>query len=183
MNEPPEITAINWNSVKFSYEVLGHTKKELQEKWGITDALFEYVSRNWVRHPIADRKEINFRRTADIKELTVESIESVRNEVELTNLIKQSHLNALSVELEHTLLAKAVAIGHSLSEDADAIASIRNLLGILHKITSHNPIINPIKTETEDATTPQDNTVRIEFVDADSGSVKVKAVSGEEKTV
>jgi hypothetical protein len=182
MQEPVEITAINWDSVKFNYEVLGHSEKAIKEKWGISDSLFEYVSRNWKRHPVSQRKEINFRPTADINELTVESIQSVSNEVELTNLIKQRYINELSVELEHTLLVKALSISHTLPEDSSSINSIRNLVGILHKIIGYNPIVNPIKTD-EGSTVPQDNTVRIEIVDADSSPVQAKAVSDAKEKV
>lgn len=183
MQEPVEITNINWDSVKFNYEVLGHSKEAIQEKWGISDALFEYVSRNWKRHPVSERKELNFRPTADIRELTVEAIQSVTNEVELTNLIKQRYINELSVELEHTLLAKALAISHTLPEEQASISHIRNLVGILHKIIGYNPIVNPIKTDGSEDTLPEDNTVRIEIVDADSNPIQAKAVSNKEEKV
>lgn len=182
MSEPVEITAINWDSVKFNYEVLGHSEQAIKEKWNISDSLFEYVSRNWKRHPVASRKEINFRPTADINELTVEAIQSVTNEVGLTNLIKQRYINELSVELEHTLLAKAVAISHTLAEDAASINSIRNLVGVLHKIIGYNPIVNPVKAD-EEAVVEQDQTVRIEIVDADKGATKTATVLGEKEAV
>ena len=138
-----QLSDINWNIVKFQYEMLGYTLIELMAEYDVSESVMKYQSRNWVQLPVSQREELNFIRTGDIDELTEDVVRQVRNETNLISLAKQKELFPLYVKLEHILLAKSVAIAQGLPEDSSSISAIGNLLGTLHKLIEKNPIINP----------------------------------------
>ncbi len=163
----PQLSDINWDLLKFKYEILGVGLPEIQAEYEISDSLMQYNSRNWHVVPASQRKSIKFTSIEDITSLTSDIAEQVRNEAEIISLVKQKFLFPKYVELEHILLTKAIAIANNMPEETTSAGTISLLQGVLYEMLRHNPIIN---MDTEESTVVAAQKVEVTVVNAKNTS-------------
>jgi hypothetical protein len=178
-----KLSEINWDMVKFEFEVLGATLEDLEEKYEVAPALMKYNARNWAPCPATKQKELAFTKLEDIETLTDEIASQVKQESEIVSLVKQKFLLPKYVHLEQILLEKTITLATSLeATDRASANAIKTLASVLRDLLAHNPILAPQETELTKSDEPME--WKVTYVDARaSDTEKAETVPGEEKTV
>jgi len=164
-----KLSEIDWNLLKFEFEVLGKSLEELADSYEINASIMAYQAKDWKQSPASIRESLQFTKLDSITELSEEIASQVKNEAEIISLIKQKFLLPKYVQLENILLEKSIALASSLESTTTGSASaIRTLTSTLMDLLKNNPILAP--KEEED--TPHEGTRdwTVTFVDAPTTS-------------
>ena len=178
-----KLTEINWDLLKFEYEINGSSLEELQEYYNISSAVMAYQAKDWKAIPAAKQSALKFPDLEDLTSLTDQVVSQVRQESETRNTIKQKFLLPKYIQLEHILVTKCIKIASSLEEDRASSSAVKTIAEVLKSLLSLNPILAPgeqIDTQSGDGAKEW----KITFVDAKSTSPsEAEAVPGEAETV
>ena len=167
---------INWDLLKFQYEVLGVPLEEIQSENDISDALLQYNSRDWNQAPLISRKNLQFTNLDSLTELTDEVIGQVQEESQITNTIKQKFLLPKYIELESILLEKSISLAKGLEAERASASALNTLTSVLTSLLKHNPILAPANQD-EESKGNQDREWKITFVGADAESPDTEETS------
>lgn len=155
-------TSIDWDLLKFLYEVHGATEKDLAEENGTTERMVAYVrdSQNWKRSALA----MTTRDWSDLKEIDETTLDEVQKRMSTMSLLKQFALNPKLQAFESSLIAKAIDTTRSLDPTIPSTAdSLLKLGNLLEKLKSSNPAIQTISIKSAE--------------DAGNGAVNVQIVT------
>jgi len=177
-----KLTEIDWNLLKFEYEINGASLEELQDFYGISSAVMTYQARDWTPVPASKQSSLKFTNLEDITSLTDEVVAQVRHESETRNTIKQKFLLPKYIQLEHILISKCIKLAASLEEDRASASAVKTLSEVLKSLLSLNPILAP--GEQIDSVPTDAKEWKITFVDAKpTDSCEVKAIPDEKEAV
>lgn len=111
---------VNWELLRFKYEVLEHSIKDLAVEHQLSESVLKYAAEKWVQVPLEERKS-----EEDIQD----GIKSdVVEQAKIFSLLKQKFLNPKYIELEATLLHKAIEVASKIDPNTQGSAKIIQML-------------------------------------------------------
>lgn len=110
----------NWDLLKFKYEVLEYTLEHLATESGLSIPLLEHAAQEWEQVPLEERKA-NTDLEGDIRSDVVE-------QSRIFSLLKQKFLNPKYIELETTLLHKAIEAAGNIDTSSPGSAKTIQML-------------------------------------------------------
>lgn len=145
-----KLSEVNWDLVKFQFEILGYSLEELQQEYEVSSAVMSYQARNWVQAPASKREQLQFTNLDSIEEMSNEVLAQITDEAIITSLIKQKHFLPKYLELENILLAKAISLAKTLQEERASVSALNTLASVLDSLLKHNPILKAQEVKNED---------------------------------
>lgn len=116
---------INWELIKFKYEVLEISLDRLAEEHGISPSALQYAAKNWEQVPLVERGE-DFDAVEGVQSGLVE-------QSKIFSMLKEKFLGPKYIELETTLLHKAIEIANSIPAEGIGAAKIVKDLAEIYK--------------------------------------------------
>lgn len=156
--------SIDWDLLKFLYEVHGATEEELAEENGTTLRMVEFVrdKQGWKRSKLAKTT----RQWSDLEEADDEVVDDIQQKMAVSSLLKQFSVNPKLQLFEVSIIAKAIDTVRSLDPAIPSTAeSLQKLGSLLEKLKESNPAI-------------RSNQRRQEAESAGAGTIKVQIITG-----
>lgn len=153
---------INWDLLKFEYEVLGTSLEDLQEKYDVSQAMMQYSAKTWVQAPVTKREALQFTKLDSLTELSEDVAAKVAEESAIVSTIKQKYLLPKYIQLENILVTKAISLASSLTNDKVNASTLSTLTNILNNLLTNNPLLT--KTEAPEAEVQRPQKWEIEVV-------------------
>jgi len=180
-----KLSEIDWNLLKFEFEVLGKSLEEIQEAYEINPAVMKYQARDWVQSGLSKHHDIKFTKLESIKDLTDEITAQVKDQSTAQLLLKQYHLLPRYIQLENILLQKSIQLASSLeSSTPGAAATIRSLVNSLTDLLKHNPMLSPDMQDSGIRPEEKDREWKVTFVSPEpKNTSQVSAVSEKEEEI
>jgi len=154
---------INWELVKFKYEMLGYSLEDLAREHSLSTAVLEYSSKDWKQISLEQDASIDMENIESIEDVLTKLNSQVINQTQAFQILKQKFLGSKYIELEMILLHKTISIASSISDtDIKSAATLRTLTEVLMNLIDQNPLLKSIEAPAKE----EDKTWKIEFVDA-----------------
>lgn len=137
---------VNWDIVKFKYEVMHRSLEELAAEYSLSLKVLQFTASSWQRIPLAKDISVQFDDSAlsDVTTLTDALKAKVENKTQVFSVLKQKFLAKKYTELETILLYKAIDIATSISStDPAAARTVRSLTETLKELLDMNPLLKP----------------------------------------
>jgi hypothetical protein len=165
-----KLSEIDWNLLKFEYEVLGKSLEEIQAENEINPSIMAYQAKDWVQAPLSQREKLHFTNLSSVHELTEEITAQIKEQTNQQLLLKQNHLLPRYIKLENILLEKSINIASSLESSTPGAAStLRALAKILLDLLQYNPLLSP-KVDSNETSDDGSREWTVTFVDAPAKS-------------
>jgi len=137
------MSEINWELVKFQYEVLGMSLPDLASQYNLSLSHIELAAEDWVRIPLAERKALVIEDTSSMEKVTEQMLRQVREQARTSSILKQKHLGPKYMALEVMLLSKATEVLQNLDiNDRNSATAVKTLTSVLKDLLEHNTLIN-----------------------------------------
>jgi len=157
-------TDINWELVQFKYEVLGISLKTLAQEYQISEQLIKFNAQSWKQLPLGLDKPLDLKGFKSLDEILLKLGEQTSSHTKAFAILKQKFLGPKYVELETTLLHKAIQMASELeSNDPGAARTLTSLTGVLSELLKNNPLLAP---NGEAAVEGETKEWKVTFVDA-----------------
>jgi hypothetical protein len=132
----------NWELVKFKYEFLGFSLEDLAREHDISTAVLEYSSKNWSQVSLGQDDLVGMEDIKSIDDVLKKLSKQTINQSQAFQILKQKFLGSKYIELETTLLHKAVQIATNLDEkDYRAASTLKSLTETLVNLINQNPLL------------------------------------------
>lgn len=116
---------VNWELMKFKYEVLEASLEDLSAEHGISPSALQYAARDWNQVPLVERGK-DFDASSGIQE-------DVVKQSKVFSLLKEKYLGPKYIELETTLLHKAIEVANNLPSEGPGVAKTIKDLAEIYK--------------------------------------------------
>lgn len=164
-------SSIDWNLLRYMYEVHGSTVEELAEENGTSEQMVKYVSeqQGWKQTQLAksatDWTDVSDHRDEDV-------IEEVQQRMSAVSLLRQIAVNPKLQAFETALLNKAIDATHfvdiTMPNSADALCKLGDLLD---KLKESNPALKALNKKSE-AAVAGNNSIKVQIVTGYTDSQK-----------
>jgi len=133
---------INWELLKFRYEVLGTSLEEISTSTGVSMTILKYTTQDWKMLPLAEEDSLDL---TDIKSLE-DVLEKLGNKTSIQtrafSILKQKFLGPKYVELETVLLYKAIEMANAIdASEVLGARTLKTLSEILNSLLERNPLL------------------------------------------
>lgn len=169
--------SIDWELMRFLYEVHGTTLESIAEDNGISLSMVEYVhdKQEWKQSPAA----LEVRNWSDLPTAEEDLLKAVQDKMTVSSLLKQCALNPRLQTLEAIVLNKAIQSVAMLDfEDipaASIVASLQKLGDLVDKLKASNPAIQMCNRK-QQAQELQDNSIKVQIITGYSGDGSHKLI-------
>lgn len=160
---------INWDLIRFQYEILGSPLEDLAREHEITLPVLRYNADTWEPIPLAQQKALQFPDVSSLEVITKEMTKQVKNHARAASVLKQRYLGPKYIALEALILSKATMAMTSLDvKDPRAANSIRTITSVMKELLEQNSILH-VDSEKEDLGTDSAPTKwEVKFVDSET---------------
>lgn len=133
---------INWELVRFKYEFLGFSLEDLAKEYPVSLTVLKYNSQNWKQISLEQNELVDLENIKSIDDVLAKLSTQTINQTQAFLILKQKFLGPKYIELETTLLYKAISTASHLSdEDPKAASVLESLVEILVKLINQNPLL------------------------------------------
>ena len=142
---------INWELLKFKYEVLGVSIEDLASEHSVSGPVLKFNSQDCNQLSLASQQPLDLKDLTSLEDILLKLGSETASQTKAFGILKQKFLGPKYVELETVLLHKAIEMANALkSEDPRGAATLRSLSTVLHDLLEQNPLLTPgEKTEDE----------------------------------
>jgi len=145
---------INWDLLKFKYEVLGISIKDLAMEHSVSEPVLKYNSQSWKRIPLASGTPLDLEGLTSLEDVLTKLGSETSSQTKAFAILKQKFLGPKYVELETVLLHKAIEMAQSLkSDDPRAAQVLRSLTTVLGDLLIQNPLLVSDALEKDESAT------------------------------
>lgn len=156
-------TDINWELVQFKYEVLGLSLETLAQEYKISEQLIKFNAQSWKQLPLELDKPLDLKGFKSLDEILLKLGEQTSNHTKAFAILKQKFLGPKYIELETTLLHKAIKMAGELEScDVGASRTLTAITGVLSELLKNNPLLAP----DHEANQSDSKEWKVTFVDA-----------------
>ena len=132
----------NWDLVRFKYEFLGFSLESLAREHNLSTAVLEYSSKDWSQISLGQDVLVDMKDIKSIDDVLKKLSKQTINQSQAFQILKQKFFGSKYMELEATLLHKAVQIASNLDEkDSRAASTLKSLTETLINLISQNPLL------------------------------------------
>jgi len=132
----------NWELVKFKYEFLGFPLADLAKEHNISIVVLEYNAKTWSQISLGQDDLVGMEDIKSIEDVLKKLSKQTINQSQAFQILKQKFLGSKYIELETTLLHKAVQIASNLDEkDSRAASTLKSLTETLVNLINQNPLL------------------------------------------
>ena len=133
---------INWELVQFKYEFLGVSLEQLAREHSISGAVLDYNSKNWIQLSLGQDNLVDMEDIKSIDDVIKKLSKQTINQSQAFLILKQKFLGSKYVELETTLLHKAIKVASNIDEnDHRAATTLKSLTETLMNLINQNPLL------------------------------------------
>ena len=133
---------INWDLVQFKYEFLGFSLDDLAREHSISKAVLDYNSKDWKAVSLEQDLSFDMSEIKTIEDILTKLNNQVINQTQAFLILKQKFLSPKFIELETTILHKAISIINLLDEkDSRSAKTLKELTEVLVGLLNQNPML------------------------------------------
>jgi len=133
---------VNWELVKFKYEMLGYSLEDLAKEHSLSTAVLDYNSKSWKQISLEQDASIDIKSIESIEDVLTKLNSQVINQTQAFQILKQKFLGSKYIELEAILLQKTISIASHISDDdTKAASTLRSLTEVLTNLIGQNPLL------------------------------------------
>ena len=135
---------VNWDLVKFKFEVLGIPLETLAVELQLSLPVLQFNSQSWKQIPLASKKPLDLEDLTSLEDILTKLGSETSSQTKAFAILKQKFLGPKYVELETVLLHKAISIAQEIRlDDPKAASTLNSLTAILGSLLMHNPLLKP----------------------------------------
>ena len=132
----------NWELLKFKHEVLGSSLQDLAQEHNVSFPVLEFNAKDWKQIPLASKEPMDLKEITSIEDILTKLGSETSSQTKAFAILKQKFLGPKYVELETTLLHKAIEMADSLkANDPRGAATLRSLATVLSDLLERNPLL------------------------------------------
>ena len=142
----------NWDMIRFQYEILGESLKDLATEHNVTLPVLKFNAEEegWKPIPLAQQKALQFPDVSSMETITKEMVKQVKEHTRTASILKQKFLGPKYIALEALLLSKATQVLANLDvSDGRSANSLRTITAVLKDLLEQNSILH-VDSEKED---------------------------------
>ena len=130
----------NWDLLKFKFEVLGISIKDLSKETQISETILNFNSKDWVQLPLEELKSLDLNELKSLDDILTKLGDRTAAQTKVFSILKQKFLGPKYVELETILLHKAIELASAVdSSDVKAANVLSGLTSLLGNLIGQNP--------------------------------------------
>jgi hypothetical protein len=164
--------AIDFKTIRMRYELLGDTLPELASEYNLNPEALDFLAKDegWSQHLLPT--PVTTGQAKDVEGYAKQLLEASKHKLSILSVYHQLALRPQYIELEQTLLAKAVSLAKHLDEkEVMAVSKLKTLTSVLNDLSQRLGLLAGAASEGEKMLQENGVSVNIiqQFVD---GNVK-----------
>jgi len=160
---------INWELLKFKYEILGISLSELAVSHKVSEPVLSYNAKEWKKIPLEFAESLDLSEITSLEDILKKLGNQTATQTKAFAVLKQKFLGPKYVELETVLLHKAIEMAAAINgSDPFGVKVLKTLSEVLNSLLERNPLLS---TENETAINDSSRKWEVIIVDANKEEI------------